>query len=204
MTEPPVSPDEPVSPEEPVSAAEPVSPVPDEQEDPLLAAAEALARARRVAREKGLRPGRAGRAARQPGAEGPAGALGRRRGGSARPDARDPQPVGAEIERLVTSRGWEGEVQVGSVIGRWATIVGPAVAQHVTPTGFTGTALTVQADSTAWATQMQLLSSSVLARIEAEVGPDVVTEIVVRGPGGPSWRKGRFRSTGPGPRDTYG
>jgi predicted nucleic acid-binding Zn ribbon protein len=178
--------------------------VPPGEEDPLLAAAEALARARRVAREKGLRPGRPGRVPRQGGAEGPAGGLGRRRGGSAKPDAREPQPVGAEIERLVTSRGWEGEVQVGSVIGRWPTIVGPAVAQHVKPTGFTGTSLTVQADSTAWATQMQLLTSSVLARIETEVGPDVVTEIVVRGPGGPSWRKGQFRSTGPGPRDTYG
>lgn len=174
-----------------------------EEEAALDAAAEALARARRLAREKGLRPGRPGRTAGT-GAAGPAAGLSRTRSGAGKPDARDPQTVGTEIERLVASRGWGSEVQVGSVIGRWPTIVGDTVAQHVAPTGFTGSVLTVQADSTAWATQMQLLTSSVLARIETEVGPDVVTEIVVRGPGGPSWRKGAFRTTGRGPRDTYG
>lgn len=176
---------------------------PGEEGAALDAAAEALARARRLAREKGLRPGRPGRTAGA-GAKGPASGLSQTRSGAGKPDARDPQTVGIEIERLVASRGWGAEVQVGSVIGRWPTIVGDRVAQHVSPTGFTGSVLTVQADSTAWATQMQLLSSSVLARIEAEVGPDVVTEIVVRGPGGPSWRKGAFRATGRGPRDTYG
>lgn len=177
---------------------------PDEVEvDPLVAAADALARARRVARDKGLRPGRAG-GAKGTGTQGPAAGLSRTRSGAGKPSARDPQTVGTEIDRLVASRGWGAEVQVGSVIGRWSVIVGDTVAQHVAPTGFTGSVLTVQADSTAWATQMQLLSSSVLARIETEVGPDVVTEIVVRGPGGPSWRKGAFRATGRGPRDTYG
>ena len=57
---------------------------------------------------------------------------------------------------------------------------------------------------TAWATQMRLLLSTVLARIETEVGAGVVTEIVVRGPGGPSWRKGPLSAGGRGPRDTYG
>ena len=36
------------------------------------------------------------------------------------------------------------------------------------------------------------------------VGPDVVTKLVVRGPVGPSWRHGRLRVPGQGPRDTYG
>lgn len=191
------------SPETPEDGAPHEDAVPTEGLDPLAAAAEALARARRVARDKGLRPGRPGRTTGR--ADGGAGAgLTRTRSGAGKPDARDPQPVSTEIERLVSSRGWGADVQVGSVIGRWSTIVGESVAQHVAPTGFTGSVLTVQADSTAWATQMQLLSSSVLARIETEVGPDVVTEIVVRGPGGPSWRKGAFRATGRGPRDTYG
>lgn len=104
----------------------------------------------------------------------------------------------------MAGRGWDAEVQVGSVVGRWPTIVGDQVAAHVTPVAFEGSVLTVQADSTAWATQMTLLTSSVLARIEAEVAPDVVTRIVVKPPGGPSWRKGALRAQGPGPRDTYG
>lgn len=163
--------------------------------DPLHAAHDALARARRNARAKGLRPGS------------PAGAGRRRSAGQDPPregDKRDPHPVGAEIERLVASRGWDADVQVGTVVGRWPEIVGAQVAANVEVVAFDSTVLTVRAVSTAWATQMRLLLSSVLARIETEVGAGVVTEIVVRGPGGPSWRKGPLSAGGRGPRDTYG
>lgn len=175
--------------------------------DPWQAAADALARARRSARERGLRPGRPGRPASAQGREqgaGPGAGVGTRRSGAGAPSRRDPMTVGTEMEALLAARGWRGNVQVGSVVGRWPTIVGDAVAAHVSPVAFEGTRLTVRADSTAWATQMQLLSSSVLARIETEVGEGLVTEIVVHGPAGPTWRKGPLRSPGPGPRDTYG
>lgn len=69
---------------------------------------------------------------------------------------------------------------------------------------FDGTILAVKADSTAWATQMRLLTSQVLGRIDAEVGPGIVTELVVHGPAAPSWVKGKLRVKGRGPRDTYG
>jgi len=165
----------------------------------MSAPEQALARARANAKARGFRPGSAARRSgaspgRGSGHEGPSPAA----------SDGDPQPVGEEVARLVASRGWDAEVQVGSVIGRWAAMVREQVAAHVEPVAFEGTALTVRADSTAWATQMQLLSSSVLARIEAEVGAEVVTELVVHGPGGPSWRKGPLRAPGPGPRDTYG
>lgn len=166
--------------------------------DPLAAAADALARARANARSRGLRPGRPDR--RRTAGE----TLSQRRSGTGEGAARDPRLLDAEIDRLVSSRGWSTDVQVGAVIGRWATIVGEEVASHVTPLGFDGTTLTVQADSTAWATQMRLLTHSVLTRIETEVGAGVVTEITVRGPASPSWRRGRLRAKGRGPRDTYG
>ncbi len=165
---------------------------------PLAAAAEALARARANARARGLRPGRADR--RRTAGD----TLAQRRSGTGAGAARDPRLLDTEVEHLVNQRGWSADVQVGAVIGRWGTIVGPEVAQHVQPLGFDDTVLTVQADSTAWATQMRLLTNSVLTRIEAEVGEGVVTEITVRGPAAPSWRKGRLRARGRGPRDTYG
>lgn len=165
---------------------------------PLAAAADALARARAQARARGLRPGQTDRR-RTAGDQ-----LAQRRSGTGEGAARDPRLLGGEVERLVNSRGWSTEVQVGAVIGRWTTIVGTEVASHVQPLGFDGTVLTVQADSTAWATQMRLLTHSVLTRIETEVGAGVVTEITVRGPAAPSWRKGRLRARGRGPRDTYG
>ncbi|MGO0575811.1 DUF721 domain-containing protein [Ornithinimicrobium panacihumi] len=164
-------------------------------DDPLHAAREALGRARRSARARGLRPGA------------PAGAGRRRAVGQPPPEERDrrePNPVGREIDRLVSSRGWAGEVQVGAVIGRWPAIVGEHVAAHVEVVAFEGTVLTVRAASTAWATQMRLLQSTVLGKIEDEVGAGVVTEIIVHGPAGPSWRRGPLSSGGRGPRDTYG
>lgn len=161
--------------------------------DPLDAAADALARARRAARGKGLRPGAPGTPRRRLRAE----------SGPPRAD-RDPHLVGEEVTKLVASRGWDTEVQVGTVVGRWPAIVGEQVAAHVEVIAFEGTVLTVRARSTAWASQMRLLQSTILGRIEEQVGEGVVTEIVVQGPAGPSWRKGPLSSGGRGPRDTYG
>lgn len=160
------------------------------------APSEALARAKRLARDRGYRPGSAagGRRRRQ----------GQGSGTGDTRDRRDPGLLGDEVARLVGHRGWSDHVQVGSVVGRWAEIVGPEVSAHVEPVAFETPRLTVRADSTAWATQMSLLTSSILARIEDVVGTGVVTELIVHGPGGPSWRRGPLRVPGRGPRDTYG
>ena len=168
----------------------------DPSADAESAAREALSRARRGARDKGLRPGMKPlpRGRRLPGAA---------RRATAGED-RDPATLGDQVSRLLADRGWSADVTVGSVLGRWAEIVGPDVAAHVRPLGFESTHLTVQADSSAWATQMRLLTSVILGRIDAEVGPGVVTEFTVRGPAAPSWVKGRRRVRGEGPRDTYG
>jgi predicted nucleic acid-binding Zn ribbon protein len=63
----------------------------------------------------------------------------------------------------------------------------------------------VRADSTAWATQLRLLESTLMGRLAEEVGEGTVTELRVAGPGAPSWSRGRHRvQDGRGPRDTYG
>jgi predicted nucleic acid-binding Zn ribbon protein len=64
--------------------------------------------------------------------------------------------------------------------------------------------LTVQAASTAWATQLRLLQRQLLAKIAAGVGDGVVTKLKVHGPSAPSWRYGHRHVSGRGPRDTYG
>jgi predicted nucleic acid-binding Zn ribbon protein len=53
-----------------------------------------------------------------------------RRGGlrsGARADGRDPLPLGAAINRLITERGWEAPAAVGGVMGRWPQLVGAAL-----------------------------------------------------------------------------
>ena len=96
-------------------------------------------------------------------------------------------------------------VAVGSVIGRWPGIVGPDISAHCQPVDFTDGILTIRAESTAWATQLRLLASTLLSRLTEEVGEGTVTEIRIVGPSAPSWSKGALRvSKGRGPRDTYG
>lgn len=161
----------------------------------------ALNRARAAARERGAMPGAApsgsGRARRRRPVEG-------LRSGSG-PDARDPQPLGAALSRLVAERGWQEAVSVGGVMGRWDAVVGTDVAAHCRPETFEDGVLTVRADSTAWATQVRLLTAGLLRRLADEVGEGTVTKVVVRGPSGPSWRRGpRVAPGSQGPRDTYG
>ena len=123
---------------------------------------------------------------------------------SAHPDDRDPQPLDATLGRFVTDQGWETELRVHGVFTRWASVVGPDVAAHVTPESYADGRLVVRTDSTAWATEMKLLAGNLLHRLNQELGDGTVEVIDVLGPHTPRWTSGRFRVKGRGPRDTYG
>jgi predicted nucleic acid-binding Zn ribbon protein len=158
-----------------------------------LAAARALARGRPVRRRPSRRDAGSAGTARRGGYSGPA------------PDAADPQPIGEVLAGYVGDRGWQRPLDQARVFADWAGLVGPEVAAHCHPASLRDGELTVRAQSTAWATQLRLLGGTLLARVVAEVGPDVVSKIVVTGPTGPSWKHGRFTVPGArGPRDTYG
>lgn len=185
----------------------------DENETPaaerpsgLDVARQALAAARAEARRRGLAPGRVPAADPRREADSPR----RRRPlasderSGAHPDERDPQLLGPTLDRLVAERGWETDAAVGGVMGRWEAIVGPEVSAHATPVAFDDGELVLQADSTAWATQIRLLAPSLLARMADELGAGTVTAVSVRGPSAPSWKRGPLSVRGRGPRDTYG
>jgi predicted nucleic acid-binding Zn ribbon protein len=171
-------------------------------------ARQALAAAKAEAKRRGL-AGSAGRTGvrRVAGAEN--GFRGPRRSPSdqlsgAHPDERDPQPLDSTLERLLAERGWATEVAVGSVMGRWATIVGRDLAEHCEPVSFDDGQLVVQAQSTAWATQLRLLATALVRRLNEELGAGTVTAVRVLGPRAPSWKRGRLSVRGRGARDTYG
>jgi predicted nucleic acid-binding Zn ribbon protein len=86
----------------------------------------------------------------------------------------------------------------------WDAVVGPEIAAHCRPVKLENGELTLEAESTAWATQLRLLTGKLMARLAAEVGTGVVTRLHVHGPVAPSWSKGPKRVRGRGPRDTYG
>jgi predicted nucleic acid-binding Zn ribbon protein len=158
---------------------------------------EALNRARAAARERNATASQGRRSSRR---RGPA----RAHAGSGA-DARDPQTFATAVQRLVDERGWSQSVSVGGAMGRWAEVVGAEIAAHCEPETFEDGVLTVRAESTAWATQVRLLAPRILRSLDERLGEGTVTRIVVRGPGGPSWRHGpRVAPGGQGPRDTYG
>ncbi len=157
----------------------------------------ALAEARAAARAKGVTAGggaaaqRNGRAVRK---QAP-----RRTG-----DGRDPVRFGEAIQRLVAERGWEDTTTAAGVLANWAAVVGPEIADHCQPVSLVDGELVLVAESTAWATQLRLLTKTLLARVREHAGEGVATRVVVRGPAQPDWRKGPRRVQGRGPRDTYG
>ncbi|HKC28243.1 MAG TPA: DciA family protein [Jatrophihabitans sp.] len=133
---------------------------------------------------------------------------GRGKGGysGAGPDpVRDPQLIGALLSDYVEERGWDRPLAEARVFADWPALVGPDVAAHCVPDSLRAGELRISAESTAWATQLRLLGRTLLARLVAELGPDVVTKLIITGPVGPSWKHGGRSVRGArGPRDTYG
>lgn len=121
-------------------------------------------------------------------------------------DVRDPQPVDVGVTDLVEDRGWKDRVRVASIIGRWDEIVGKSLAEHVVPVEYRAEEklLVLGAESTAWATQVRMLSTDVLRRLDHILGSGMVIELRIEGPKPPRQRFGKWTVPGRGPRDTYG
>lgn len=135
----------------------------------------------------------------------PGGETRRGRLSGAHPDDRDPQLLESQLARLVGDRGWALPLRMRGVFGRWAELVGDEVAAHCSPESFTDGTLVVRTDSTAWATQLKLLTPTIVRRLNEELGHGTVLLIEVIGPHLPTWKKGpRSVRDGRGPRDTYG
>jgi predicted nucleic acid-binding Zn ribbon protein len=105
---------------------------------------------------------------------------------------------------MVADRGWERPAAEATVLGAWETVAGADVASHCQPVGLRDGELTLQAESTAWATQLRLLTPTILAKIHDRLGAGVVTKLRVHGPTAPNWKRGLRSVPGRGPRDTYG
>ena len=114
-----------------------------------------------------------------------------------------PQLINQSLSELIADQGWGEQLKIGDLFTRWDEIVGPDIAQNAKPMRLTDGKLLIEARSTAWATQLKLMSDDLKRRIAAE-GLEL-TGIEVVGPRSPSWRRGGWTvKGGRGPRDTYG
>jgi predicted nucleic acid-binding Zn ribbon protein len=117
---------------------------------------------------------------------------------------RDPKGVADVLADLTRQAGWEPQLAREDVVRTWNEVAGENTAQHTRPVAFDRGILTVQADSTAWAKQLQLMRSHILSEIIRRYPEAGVETIRFIGPDVPSWKWGPRAIPGRGPRDTYG
>lgn len=115
-------------------------------------------------------------------------------------------PIGAAdlLENLFHEHNWQVPLAQAKVIDEWPKLAGERTAQHAQPLYVTEGKLVVQCDSTAWATQLRSIRSTILATIGERIPDAGIDEIQFLNPGAPSWKRGPRSIPGRGPRDTYG
>lgn len=130
-------------------------------------ARQALARAKAEARERGAVP---------------KGAPRRHRRGRLR-SRNEPQLFGEAVRTWLIDHGWQEQVAIGGVFGRWADIVGDFNAEHLRPESYSEGELVVVADSPTMAAHARAMVHELMRRLNEELGDGTVVTVQVRGPG---------------------
>ncbi|MER6253692.1 DciA family protein [Streptomyces sp. NPDC001584] len=102
--------------------------------------------------------------------------------GRAHGNGRDVLRLGAVMTRMTIDNGWQSEAEGGSLVDRWASIVGEERAVHwraVTYTAATRT-LELACDSDAWATMLGLAQQKLIADVNLATSPGTLAAIRVR------------------------
>jgi len=92
----------------------------------------------------------------------------------------NPVRVSDILRKLLEGRGAPGSSTVARLLPVWEGAVGAGVATHARPESLRAGILTLVADSNAWMSQLSLLSPSIIAKINAALGEDEVTELRFR------------------------
>lgn len=130
-------------------------------------ARQALARARAEAKARGASPRGVQRS---------------RRSGRLRP-RNEPQLFGDAVRTWLIEHGWQEQVAIGGVFGRWADIVGEFNAQRLRPKSYSDGELVVVADSPTMAAQARSMVRDLIRRLNEELGDGTVVTIKIEGPG---------------------
>ena len=117
----------------------------------------------------------------------------------------DPQLISDVLKNLIQDREWQSGIAEGNLFANWESIVGAEIAEHTEPIAILEGVLTIRTSSTAWATQLNLISNDVLASLQASAPGALVEKLSIIGPQGPNWKRGLRTIRGArGPRDTFG
>ncbi|GAA3381212.1 hypothetical protein GCM10020367_71600 [Streptomyces sannanensis] len=108
----------------------------------------------------------------------------RTRTAAARRDGREPTGFATVLQGLLADRAWDIPAVGGSVLDRWpdiAAAVSPQLPSHVTAAAFHPETkqLDLRPDSPAYATQLRLISSRIVATVNSAVGTGAVRTVRV-------------------------
>jgi predicted nucleic acid-binding Zn ribbon protein len=126
--------------------------------------------------------------------------------GTSRPfgAGRDPRGLGDVVDALATQLGWTSALAQADLLEGWRELAGEETARHAIPDQITDGVLVIRCESTAWATQLRMMRSELLAAIADRFPQAGIESIRFQGPDAPSWKRGPRSIPGRGPRDTYG
>ena len=117
----------------------------------------------------------------------------------------DPQLISDVLKNLIQDREWQSGIAEGNLFANWENIVGADIAEHAEPIAILEGVLTIRTSSSAWATQLNLISNDVLVSLQKSAPGALVERLSIIGPQGPTWKRGLRTIRGArGPRDTYG
>jgi predicted nucleic acid-binding Zn ribbon protein len=94
----------------------------------------------------------------------------------------EPKRVSDSLPEAARIIGARGAIELATVRQAWPEIVGPQAAAHAWPKAFASGVLTVATDHHAWATELRLVASDLLNRLQGPC-PAVQSIVVVVSPG---------------------
>jgi predicted nucleic acid-binding Zn ribbon protein len=110
------------------------------------------------------------------------------RAGDGERDPAAPPAIGDLLDRVLAGFGAPPTRAMTTVFDAWPDVVGDVVAAHARPVSVDRGALVVAVDEPAWATELRYRRHELLDRLDAVLGPAVITsiEVRVRPPASPS------------------
>jgi predicted nucleic acid-binding Zn ribbon protein len=131
--------------------------------------------------------------------------IAKKKKGGSRPfdKGRDPLTAGASLDALISDFKWSAELGEAELFVTWSEVAGEDVAAKTVPEAFHDGVFEVRATSTAWATQLRLLNSVILEKLQTKFPKLEIVELKVLNPVSPTFKRGQRSVPGRGPRDTY-
>ena len=88
--------------------------------------------------------------------------------------------MGVGLDRLVRHLGGSSADAMTTLFQRWSEFVGDTMGDHCRPVSLRGGVLLVAVDDPTWSTEVRFLETTLIARLNTEMGESAIGSIEVR------------------------